>query len=176
MLNKLTLKFRGEEEAEWHDMKTGKVLKGKVYAYLFSHKGIEWLINVRITKDKDHAIVELISSSKAGIIPRQLTQKSIILQKSKVKGYLYVPVSIAYLDKVKRRVHYSRVSKKDTLPENMEKLFRVVIYEDAAPPKLIHPRNPYRGKITVLVEHDNHEKMALLYIYTRILPLEKWLM
>ena len=41
---------------------------------------------------------------------------------------------------------------------------------------MIHPRNPYRGKITVLVEHDNHEKMALLYIYTRILPLEKWLM
>jgi len=170
-----SLRFLEEKRAEWYDKKTRKITKGKVYAYLYSHKGIDWLINVRIDENKEHAIVELVSSSEAGIIPRQLTQKSLIFQKSKITGYLYVPVSIVCFDELQRRVHYSRVSDIDQLPATMKKLFKLMLYEEVAPTELIHHRNPYRGKVTALVKDNEPERMALLYVYTRILPLEKWL-
>jgi len=164
-----------EKIAEWYDRRTRRIMKGRVYAYLYSHKGINWLINVRIAEDREHAIVELVSSSEAGIIPWQLTRKSLIFQRSKIRGYLYIPVSVACFDKLERRVHYVRISKIDQLPTDMIRLFRLMLYEEVAPPELIHRYNPYRGKITALVKDDDHEKMALFYVYTRILPLEGWL-
>lgn len=146
MQNVQSLVFLKAEDAEWYDIKQRKVVKGKTYACSFNHKGIQWLINVRIEEKAHQVIVGLVSSSKAGLIPSQLTQKTIILQKSKVEGYMYVPVGIAYFDKYSGRVRYTRISETDKLPENLKTSFRFRKYGEAAPPELIHSRNPHLGK------------------------------
>lgn len=169
--NAQNLKFLGAKDAEWYDIKKRKIMKGKAYAYSFTYKGIQWLINVRINEDKDQAIVKLVGSSNASLIPLQLTQKTIILQKSKVKGYMYVPASITYFNRSSRRVRYTRISEIEKLPESVKNLFSFVKYEEAALPELIHPQNPHRGKLVALIEEDNLEKMALFYVCTRILPV-----
>ena len=98
-----------------------------------------------------------------------MTEKTLLFQKSKIPNYVYIPLSIAYVDK-SNRLHYNRVSDIKDVPEELRNNFELRRYEDVAPPELINPRNPNLGKISVIVEDNNPEKMALLYIFTRILP------
>lgn len=169
MLDKIKLTLQKSEPGEWYDHSLKRLLKGTVYAYTFEWKELSCVLNVRISEDKSRAQVNLVSSSKADIISKQLTEKTLLFQKSKIPNYLYIPLSIAYVDKF-GRIHYNRVSNVNDVPEVLRDNFELRKYDDVAPPELIRSRNPNLGKISVIVEDNNPEKMALLYAFTRILP------
>jgi len=171
MYNGTVLRFRESKTAEWYDIGLRCRIRGNVYAYTFAYKNDEWLINVRIAENGVLAIVELVSSSRADFIGRQLTQKTMKLERSKIEGYLYIPLSIAYVDRINNRLHYSRLSNIQDVPEEIRNSFKLDIYENVAPHQKIHPRNRLLGKLVVLIRQNEPKRMAWLYVLSRILPI-----
>jgi hypothetical protein len=171
MRNGTVLRFQKMETAEWYDVDLRCRIRGSVYAYTFAYRNEEWLINVRIAENGDLAIIELVSSSRADFTARQLIQKTIKLQRSRIEGYLYVPLSITYIDQTNNRLHYRRLSNIQQVSEEIRNSFKLDVYERVAPPQKMHSRNRLLGKLVVLIRQDEPEKMAQLYVLSRILPI-----
>jgi hypothetical protein len=96
----------------------------------------------------------------------QLEGRTMLFQKSLIKGYLYDVISLSYLDE-EERLRRKIVGKMEDVPEIIKKKYKVIEYEEAAGKKAIGK------KLVSLCEENDEKNMITLFLIQRAWPISK---
>lgn len=158
--------LKKEENSEWFDLGIKTVVKGTSYAFKIKDEiSGEWLLNVRMHDSRAKADVIVVASEKTSSLHDQIKRKTITFNDSADGQKFYNVIGLGYQDN--GRFHSERISDINGLPEDIKSKFEIKKYQEVSP----HQSIILKDKLTILVDKDNIENMALLFFLQRIKPV-----
>jgi hypothetical protein len=162
----MDIKLIGKQKGEWYDLGLRRILQGIIYAYeVVDEASGKWLFNVQFSEEEGKANVKAITSERTTWLHDQIKRKTDVFLASIEKEKYFHPLGITYLKE--GRLHYIRPNNIDEVPKEIRDNFYLTTYEKASP----KPSSAFKGKIVVLVDKNNLEKMVHLFMLEKIRPV-----
>ena len=128
------------------------------------------MLRVCIQADRKKAIVQVEKSTGVTPIHAQLRRKTDVFVECKEAGKLYHPIGISYIENGRLRWRRVKWSCMNEIPAEIRENFNLAKYEDVSP---IRPSRSYADKVVIVVDVNEPEKMALLFVLEKIRPAFK---
>ncbi len=150
----------------WLDIALREIREGPAYFFeVEDPKTGIWLL--KIVKDSESGkIILTVRKRPPGKVFAQLENKSITLKPCPNSSFLYHPLRVTFATDDKLRT--KRVSRINQVPIEIRREYQLSKYEEAT--NIAKPPPFLKGKVVVLIENDDFESMARLFLFEKVWP------